>query len=125
MKRTHKILLIIGGVLSALAVDHTFSTRPLPFEEAAWKAGEQAKFDSSAPRLRMADGLIASGALKGQTKPNVLTMLGPPSQTDKFRDYNLVYWLGAERGSISIDSEWLVISFDKDQRVSEVLLVRD
>jgi hypothetical protein len=35
-----------------------------------------------------------------------------------------VYWLGPERGFISIDSEWLGIKF-KDNVVIEVEILRD
>jgi len=42
-----------------------------------------------------------------------------------FKEYALVYWLGAERGFIRIDSEWLVVNFDKNNRVSDALMVRD
>jgi hypothetical protein len=73
----------------------------------------------------MADGLVESETLKGKAKVAVLAMLGPPTETDKFKDYALVYWLGAERGFIGIDSEWLVVNFDKSGTVSEVSIVRD
>ena len=29
-----------------------------------------------------------------------------------FREYDYVYWLGPERGAISIDSEWSVLKLD-------------
>jgi hypothetical protein len=73
----------------------------------------------------MADGLLQSGALVGKSRASVIEMLGPPTETGKWKDWDLVYWLGAERSLISIDSEWLVIRFISSDRVAEVRLVRD
>lgn len=42
-------------------------------------------------------------------------LLGDETNTDYFKEVNnIVYYLGDERGFISIDSEWLVIMFDND-----------
>ena len=98
---------------------------PTPFDRTIWLQGENAKFSSDAPRLSMADGLVSSRALLGKTRSEVEAMLGTPTQTNKFRDYHLVYWLGAERGYMSIDSEWLVVRFDKTNKASEARIVRD
>ncbi len=73
----------------------------------------------------MADGLVASGALVGKTRDDIANMLGPPTSTDKFRHYDLVYWLGPERGFFAIDSEWLVVSFGTTGTVREARIVRD
>jgi hypothetical protein len=113
------ILALIAGVLGRA----TFS--PAPFDRAIWLQSENAKTSSDAPRLSMADGLVSSRALLGKSQSEVEAMLGAPTQTNKFRDYDLVYWLGAERGYISIDSEWLVVRFDKTSKASEAKIVRD
>jgi hypothetical protein len=55
----------------------------------------------------------------------VVALLGEPRRTRYFRQYDLVYWLGPERGMISIDSEWLVLRLDKRGRVTEERLVTD
>ena len=74
----------------------------------------------------MVDSLVRSGKLNGLTRPQVLTLLGPDCDCDYFEDdWNLVYWLGPERGLMSIDSEWLVIRFGRDGRVAEYRLARD
>ena len=98
---------------------------PIPFDAAIWLQGEQAKFSSDAPRLRMADGLVKTGVLLNKTHNEVLSMLGSPTKTTKFCEYDLVYWLGAERSFISIDSEWLAVRINNAGRVSEVCIVRD
>lgn len=100
-------------------------TASTPFDRAIWLQGENAKMSPDAPRLSMADGLVSSRALLGKSRSEVEAMLGTPTQTNKFRDYDSVYWLGAERGYMSIDSEWLVIRFDKTNKASEAKIVRD
>lgn len=76
-------------------------------------------------RLEMADRLIARGTLVGRTRAEVVALLGEPPPTGYFAEWDLVYWLGPERGLISIDSEWLVLRLGADGRVVENRLVRD
>ena len=76
-------------------------------------------------RLRMIDDLMASKRLNGLKRDQVESLLGPRDDTDKWEDWDLVYWLGPERGLIRIDSEWLVIRFDSGERVTDYQLVRD
>jgi hypothetical protein len=73
----------------------------------------------------MADGLVSSGILLSKTRSEVQAMLGPATETDKFRDYDLVYWLGPERSYMSIDSEWLVVRLDRSGRVRKAHIVSD
>ena len=76
-------------------------------------------------RLRMVDDLLAHHRFIGMPRAELADLLGPPTPIDKFGDWDLVYWLGPERGSIRIDSEWLVFKFDKENRVSAYRLVQD
>jgi hypothetical protein len=41
-----------------------------------------------------------------------------PPPSEYFREYDYVYWLGPERGFVSIDSEWLVVRCGGDVVVS-------
>ena len=117
---------VFAGVLGVAAVAYSPpSQHPLAFDAAVWAQGEQVPFSSDAPRLRMADGLVASGVLIGKTRMDVEAMLGPPTKTNKFKSYDLVYWLEGERGYISIDSEWLVVRFANVGTAREVRIVRD
>ena len=95
------------------------------FDAAAWRDGASASMSTDAPRLRMADRLLASGALVGKTRAEVVSMLGQPAETSKFEGYDLVYWLGAERAFISVDSAWLVIGFDRSGEARQVRIVTD
>jgi hypothetical protein len=76
-------------------------------------------------RLGMADHLLAQGTLRGKARSEVVKLLGEPSDEGYFRDWDLVYWLGPERGFMSIDSEWLVVRLGRDGRVAEYRIVRD
>ena len=73
----------------------------------------------------MADRLVAWRTLLGKTRQQALDLLGKPSDEGYFRDWDLVYWLGPERGFISIDSEWLVVRLGKDDRVIDCRTVTD
>jgi hypothetical protein len=100
--------------------------RPTNFDSQIWLAGEKVDFSSDVPRLRMANGLIRDGKLIGMSRTEVDSLLGPQTSTGYFRpDYAYVYWLGAERGFFSIDSEWLVLAVGPDGKVSQALIVRD
>jgi hypothetical protein len=109
--------------LGGTAYDY-FKRRPAPFDQVTWCLGESPFLSKGAPRLRMADGLVGSRALLGRNAQDVASLLDPPTKTDKFKNYDLVYWLGAERGFLSVDSEWLLIRFGND-KVVEANIVRD
>ena len=90
------------------------------FDRAVWLDEKQ-----EGPRLKMADRIVSRRMLDGKARAEVVAMLGEPPKTGYFSDWNLVYWLGPERGFISIDSEWLVVRFDAHERVSDCRIVRD
>jgi len=73
----------------------------------------------------MVDDLTATRRVHGLTRAELLTLLGPSDQIGKWRDWDLVYWLGPERGFMRIDSEWLVVKFDSSGRVASYRIVRD
>ena len=81
--------------------------------------------DSWHRRHRMADWMIGTGSLIGKRKEEVIAQLGDPPPTDYFTDWSLVYNLGAERGWLSIDSEWLVIRHNAAGIITEARIVRD
>ena len=110
-------LLLFGPALS----DHRHRTA---FDAANWRANARA--DPMYPaRLTMVDDLLARGLLERATRDSVTRLLGPRDSTSYFQEWELVYWLGPERGLIRIDSEWLVIAFGADDRVSAARIVTD
>lgn len=76
-------------------------------------------------RAKMVDDMLGKYKLIGQTKEEILELLGNETNRAYFKEgNNFVYYLGDERGLISIDSEWLIITFDNDTAV-EVKIERD
>lgn len=125
-KKLAVVILIISTLLvCAFLLYWRIYYSPLEFDSAVWQQGDNVKRSSATPRLRMIDGLISSGVLLGKTPNEIDLMLGKPTDTNYFADFDVVYWLGKERGFISIDSEWLVIGFGDNGKTSEVHVVRD
>lgn len=96
----------------------------IDFDAAQWRANPESD-EKDPPRLRMIDSLLQKKILDGLTREQVLNLLGPKTETDKYRHYDLVYWLGPERGYIRIDSEWLVINFDGNNKVKDYKVTGD
>ena len=136
-----RILLVIVAVPAALLVLYLLAfgaffivgpfaedySKRTTFDAKSWR---ERALDQEYPewptRLRMVDDLIATRRLDSVTRDQLLALLGPADETDHFRNWNLVYWLGPERnGFVRIDSEWLVIRFDAESRVASYRLVRD
>jgi len=116
-------VLVVVLCLISLGAFQYWRTRPLPFDRAVWDAKAESLKDFR--RHRMADRLVGQRQLIGLSRAEVISMLGEPTVTARFRDYDLVYVLGNERSWVSIDSEWLVMRLDGAGKVSEALLVRD
>ena len=121
------VVVAIGGlrmlrrVFLPLPLDRCTERR---FDAARWQDRTQV-FTASAPRGCMVDDLLRRHELAGQPRAAAVRLLGEPDSTPYFREYDLVYWLGPERGLISIDSEWLVMRLDSAGRVAEHRLVTD
>lgn len=114
MKR-RKWLLALATILTVLAV-RQFAFPGRSFNAEAWRDESLIR---DGVRLEMADRLVAWGTLRGKTREEVIEMMGHQPRTCYSRAGDLVYWLGRERSSFAIDSEWLVIRFDDAGRVSE------
>jgi outer membrane protein assembly factor BamE (lipoprotein component of BamABCDE complex) len=121
MKRRRRNILIIA-VIAFVGVVAAWALRPVGrgFDQAVWRDERQ-----ESARLEMADRIVARRMLDGKARSEVVAMLGEPPKTGYFSDWDFVYRLGMERGFISIDSEWLVVRFDANDRVSEYRIVRD
>lgn len=75
-------------------------------------------------RQRMVDDLLKTHSLVGKSRTEIEALLGPPTEDSPRGNFDLIYWLGPERGFIQIDSEWLLIRFEND-RVIEVKVRTD
>jgi hypothetical protein len=94
------------------------------FDPAAWR-------DSAlvAPPLSvrgcMVDDLLATHALPGQTRDEIVRLLGAPPPSAFAQPGTLTYRLGPERSPLGVDSEWLILELDAQQRVRVARLATD
>lgn len=111
-------VLLIGYLFFAPVVEDHLNR--LPFDSNIWKKGNENEI-----RIRMVDDLLYHHKLDGMTRSEVVSLIGEPDVTDYFKEYDMVYRLGMERGFISIDSEWLVFRLNATDVVIEHNIVRD
>lgn len=121
---TRRRLFALFTLYAAVVAGVGWVLRPVgqSFDSIAWKDDERIR---RGDRLKMADDILSRRMLSGKSRSDVVAMLGQPPRTGYFSDWNLVYWLGAERGYMGIDSEWLVVRLDASQRVSDYRIVPD
>jgi hypothetical protein len=93
------------------------------FDPVAWKANSH-NF-TNAVRIRMVDDLLRREKFRGMTRSQLTAIIGEPDDTPYFKNWDMVYWLGPERGFISIDSEWLVFRLDSQKTVTDFRIVSD
>ena len=93
----------------------------IKFNSEQWKNADAV---DNGIRIKMVDDLIHHDKLAGMTREQIILLLGEPASHGYFEEYDLVYWLGPERGFISIDSEWLCINL-KNGIVGKYKVCRD
>lgn len=71
----------------------------------------------------MVDDLLEKRDLRGMTQAEVVALIGEPDHPNDVIGYDLVYWLGPQRGLIGTDSEYLVMKLDRSKRVASVELI--
>ncbi|MCU1312211.1 MAG: hypothetical protein JWO20_3336 [Candidatus Angelobacter sp.] len=120
-KRARSIGFVVLTLLAVAVLVIYSHERTIRFDAVLWRDPGT----SDTVKLQVADDLIATQALSGKTRKEVTALLGQPPETNYFKEYDLVYYLGPERGFISIDSEWLVLKFGPDGRASDVGIARD
>lgn len=96
----------------------------MDFDQKIW-ADEAGIYKKPYPRQQMLASLKKTALKVGTPKATIVSMLGAATKTDKFAEHGLVYVLGPEPGAISVDSQWLVIDFDGDQKVKSFDVVTD
>ena len=115
------IYFLFGDVISAAIKERL---NRIPFDAAGWQAGSRAQ--SGQPvRIRMVDDLLRRHTFTGLSRTEAVKLLGEPDKTEHFKGWDMVYWLGPERGWLSVDSEWLLLKLDSAQKVSDCRLARD
>jgi hypothetical protein len=93
------------------------------FDALVWKSNSHTL--TNAMRIRMVDDLLRRYNFRGMTREQATAIIGEPDKTDYFKNWDMVYWLGPERGWISIDSEWLVLRIDNQNKISDYRIVTD
>ena len=77
-------------------------------------------------RVWMVDDLLTQYDFVGMDVSSLEAILGKDTDTSYFEaPRRLVYYLGDERGFISIDSEWLVFDVSEEGIVTNVNILRD
>jgi hypothetical protein len=114
---------VLAAVLGTAVIIAAAFYAPLPFTLTLWDVPLSGTVLNT--RQRVADRLVSTHRLVGMSRPEVIRLLGEPTDTDKFRDHSLVYVLGPERGFISIDHEWLLVDMGASNSVESVVVVRD
>ena len=123
IRKVKRINYIAFGILVVVALaiiiasvvyhqNHTFSTPK-------W-------LNNPEKRTAIVDNLLGQHKLVGMAEADVIALLGEPNNDYGYfnADNRYVYYMGAERGLISIDSEWLILDF-KDGIVSESFITTD
>ena len=96
----------------------------VPFDSEVWKVAVENNPQDGTARRQMIDSLLASNKLLDLSQSKVIQLLGRPERTSESgAAFN--YYLGNERGYISIDSEWLRLEFDAEGRVSDIRIAVD
>ena len=92
----------------------------IAFDTTGWVAAVD---DSDKTRYRMHRDLLRRHPLVGMTRDEVTALLGPPTRTNYFREWDMVYPMGPEPG-FGVDLAWLVLRL-ADDRVVEHRVVTD
>lgn len=103
----------LGLVAWSLAIPEASKRafRSLPFDSQAWKRADVSSLERI--RYRMHEDLLKRYPLIGMSKENLIELLGPPVNSEYFREWDLKYPMGPEPG-IGIDFIWLVLKLRDD-----------
>ncbi|PFR52602.1 hypothetical protein [Bacillus cereus] len=113
-------VMIVGGILLLVCTAQlSMNTYTSKFNQDRWLNVEE-------KRVHMVDDLLQKYKLTGKSNEEIIKLLGEPTQTRNGEGGVITsYYLGNERGFISIDSEQLVLQFDRDGKVAEYKVQRD
>ena len=121
------IILLIGNILLGSQIENYMNQED--FDASLWRESHEVSEDIMwPPKLKMVDSLIESKILDNLSRKEVVELLGLPDSDQRPNHKNkneIYYYLGPERGFISIDSEWLSISFNENEKVERYWLWRD
>ncbi len=101
-----------------------YGSDTMTFNKELWTENTEEAKDLS-PRQKMLQDVV--NKLDGKSKQEVIALLGKPNDIGYFseNDQEFVYYLGGERNFISIDSEWLLVEFDKNGKFEKYFIHND
>ncbi|PFF07952.1 hypothetical protein CN315_11350 [Bacillus cereus] len=113
-------VMIVGCILLLVCTAQlSMNTYNSKFNQDRWLHAEE-------NRVHMVDDLLQKYKLTGKSNEEITKLLGSPTETrNEEGGVSTVYYLGDERGFISIDSEQLVLQFDRDGKVVEYKVHND
>ncbi|PEU90704.1 hypothetical protein CN272_27615 [Bacillus anthracis] len=113
-------IMIVGCILLLVCTAQlSMNTYNSKFNQDRWLHAEE-------NRVHMVDDLLQKYKLTGKSNEEITKLLGAPTETrNEESGVSTVYYLGNERGFISVDSEQLVLQFDKDGKVVEYKVHND
>ncbi|PEC23123.1 hypothetical protein [Bacillus cereus] len=114
------------GVLIVALIPLIVCTIQLGVNEYTSKFNQRRWLNDVDKRVHMVDDLMQKYKLIGKSNEEITQLLGTPTETRNEEEGVIIsYYLGAERGFIPIDSEQLVLQFDRDGRVLKYKVQRD
>ncbi len=105
-----------------LAFFYPYRTSWVSFDSNVWKNAET-EFDQNI-RYRMHRNLLKKYPLIGMSENDLTNLLGHETLTDKFQNWDIVYWMDTESGAFAIDNVWLLIDIE-DSKVLKYKVTTD
>ncbi|MEC2713975.1 hypothetical protein P9Z56_13520 [Bacillus cereus] len=116
---------MLGGVIVAL-IPLIVCTVQLSVNEYTSKFNQNRWLNHADKRVHMVDDLLQKYKLIGKSNEEIIQLLGAPTETRSGGEGVItLYYLGTERGFIPIDSEQLILQFDRDGKVMEYTVHKD
>lgn len=106
-------IVIPVSIIGSLVYQNYRST----FNEERWKKNEE-------QRVHMVDDFLEKHTIKNMKKDEIKKLLGTPTHADMLKGKDsILYYLGKDKDSKGTDGEWLLISFDKDEKVENYKII--
>lgn len=117
---------MLGGGLIVALIPLIVCTVQLSVNEYTSKFNQNRWLNHADKRVHMVDDLLQKYKLIGKSNEEITQLLGAPTETRSGGEGVItLYYLGTERGFIPIDSEQLILQFDRDGKVMEYTVHKD
>ncbi|MDQ5950631.1 MAG: hypothetical protein QG585_573 [Patescibacteria group bacterium] len=111
MKKISIVFLILIGIGVFIffykSQYNDLGTKQISFDSSMWK--DEKLIEEQQIRKQMIADLTKNYLNESFSQRNILDLLGEPTKTDKFSEFDYVYWLGYDD---YIDSHWLGIQIE-------------